>query len=591
MDKPSCAIVVEASVQATTKKKTLNVNLFPAANLMNSQSYELCNSVDGNTFKLCATDDFEGLKTLVLSACNMNPTRYDVTFSITSLSGTTRVAIDVSNGGNQLGTFLRDYGPRIRMYALVVPSKTKRVQTSDPESSKLGQQKKKKAKVKVSGQKITLSDIGGNGKRICDSQVIKSSMITATSKESIKSVCGGRVGWEKIFKIAMQGAEQWTKAWARVNAVNEQDYSFSGESKEEGGWVVTNVDFTYGKVEGRRSRVHEEIVLMPNLYFEVVLIRIIESLGTEEIEEGYKLLTPFSISLACPGLYWSTVKEFEKVNGRKPKNINHVLINLFPNHKWEHLERGGRIRSPSAMAIENKRQRNGQALAKKPKRSSQPTVSSDDFERDMHLVWRNEFEKKVTKRASKQSPETFDQCQDKWQFEVPTEDDDDEIRLCVQASVKDEALVDSYSAILLNEKFLNWRQLAEAIPSKLQQRCELLCEERNISCPSLDAVNDWIVTAQRETMDEILKEIFTHVEEKKGIEVAREIISLLEKTNTDTPFDFVGVWAHLPPDQMLQLLGCDRTRHTENDARRWVSRAKRAIERHPWLKEFTMPIA
>ena len=243
MDKPSCEIIVEASVRNTTRKETLKLNLFPAANR---------NSVDGDTHKLCATDDFGRLKTLVLTACNMNPTRNDVTFTIPSLTiGLKREVIDVSNGGNQLGTFLRDYGPRIRMYALVVPSKTKRVQTSDPESSKLGQQKKKKAKVKVSGQKITLSDIGGNGKRICDSQVIKSSMITATSKESIKSVCGGRVGWEKIFKIAMQGAEQKTKAWARVNAVNEQDYSFSGESKEEGGWVVTNVDFTYGQVEGR----------------------------------------------------------------------------------------------------------------------------------------------------------------------------------------------------------------------------------------------------------------------------------------------------------------------------------------------------
>ena len=73
---------------------------------------------------------------------------------------------------------------------------------------------------------------------------------------------------------------------------------------------------------------------------------------------------------------------------------------------------------------------------------------------------------------------------------------------------------------------------------------------------------------------------------KKGVEVAVEIILLLKKAKTDTPFDFVGVWAHLPPDQMLQLLGCDPTRHTVNDARRWVSRAKQAIERHPWLKDF-----
>jgi predicted small metal-binding protein len=285
------------------------------------------------------------------------------------------------------------------------------------------------------------------------------------------------------------------------------------------------------------------------------------------------------------------VKEFEKVNnGRKPKTMDEVLINLFPNRNWEHLERGGRIRSASAKAIENERQRNGYALAKKSKRSSKPPVSVDDYERNMYLICRNEFrgtgKKKVTKRASKQSPETFDQCQDKWQFEVPTEDDDDEIRLCVQASVRDEALVDSYSGILLDEKFLNWRQIAEANPSELQQRFEFICKERNVSCPSLDAVDEWIVKAQQETMDEIMTEIFTHADEKKGVEVAVEIILLLKKTKTDTPFDFVGVWAHLPPDQMLELLKCDPTRHTVNDARRWVSRAKRAIERHPWLKDF-----
>ena len=70
------------------------------------------------------------------------------------------------------------------------------------------------------------------------------------------------------------------------------------------------------------------------------------------------------------------------------------------------------------------------------------------------------------------------------------------------------------------------------------------------------------------------------------MKVAQDIIVLLEKTNTDTPMDFVGVWAHLPPDQMLRLLGCSPVHFKESDARRWVSRAKQAIEHHPWLKDF-----
>ena len=61
----------------------------------------------------------------------------------------------------------------------------------------------------------------------------------------------------------------------------------------------------------------------------------------EKIEEDNKLLTPLSISCACPGLYWSMVNKFKKDYNKKPNSMDEVLRCLFPKSDWKHLEHGG----------------------------------------------------------------------------------------------------------------------------------------------------------------------------------------------------------------------------------------------------------
>jgi hypothetical protein len=212
----------------------------------------------------------------------------------------------------------------------------------------------------------------------------------------------------------------------------------------------------------------------------------------------------------------------------------------------------------------------------------------------MYLFWRGELRASekasklhVSKKASKQSIETTDLCWDNWQLEVPKERDEEKIRICIKESVPDETLVNDYSSVVLGEDLLNWRQLADADSNTLWEKITFNCKT-NKSCPEFGVVDRWIVKAQEKSCDEILTEIFIPVEDIKGREkskVAQEIFQLLEETNTDTPMDFVGVWAHLPPDQMLQHLGSSSVHFKESDARRWVSRTKQAIERHPWLKD------
>ena len=146
MDKLVCVIVIEASADGTTKKKILTINVLPN-NLSNPQSTLVVGKSDVNyVYELCVTDGFDSLIALVLGVWNMKRTHKDVRFSIYSETTRKRELIDVPNESNPLGTFVLGYGARFKMYAQVVDSKNKRVQTSDPDASKLQQKNSQEGK-------------------------------------------------------------------------------------------------------------------------------------------------------------------------------------------------------------------------------------------------------------------------------------------------------------------------------------------------------------------------------------------------------------------------------------------------------------
>ena len=558
----------------------------------------------------CMTDSMGELKSLLLGKFGNKLGRKDIRFSMPSGTTSKREAIADVEATSPLSAFLDGLPEMIMLHADVVDSRTKRVQTSNTDLPKQQQTTAKKAKCNAAAQKRKpISSIDGIGKRICDSRVVGSEKSEEENNQSNLSVdtvraSAGLNGW---FKTAQLSSEQTNLARARVNAVMEGNYSYSiteikGDSEKtiggarEGRWTL-KINFTRGLVENTRTRRGEETIeLIPDGRIKEFLLLAESGLGKLDESEDDKVLSPLSISRACPRLFWTMVNKFIKDCKEKPKSMDDVLRHILPGRDWGHLERLGRIRSDSAKARENKRQQNGDAFNAECKVSCKPTVSQDVLESSMYLFWRGELRasKKASKlhlrkKASKQSIETTDLYRDNWQLEVPKERDEEKIRDCIKESVHDETLVHVYSSVVLEEDLLNWRQLADADSRALWQKVVFKCKEQNKSCPEFDVVDRWIVKAQEEICDEILTEIFIPVEDIKGREkskVAQEIFQLLKKTNTDTPMDFVGVWAHLPPDQMLLHLGCSPLYFKESDARRWVSRAKQAIERHPWLKDF-----
>jgi hypothetical protein len=158
--------------------------------------------------------------------------------------------------------------------------------------------------------------------------------------------------------------------------------------------------------------------------------------------------------------------------------------------------------------------------------------------------------------------------------------------------ISEETLVENYTRItMFHHK--NWRQLADAVTFDLQAKIAKTCVERKIESPTLSQVQSWVDMAQEKSAEDIMAEVFMGVdgEGKPNPKAngAETILPLLKKTCTDTLMDFVGVWSHLPPDLILEYLGSPRG-FRQSDARRWVARAKSALDAHPWLQSNCRPI-
>ena len=150
----------------------------------------------------------------------------------------------------------------------------------------------------------------------------------------------GLIGW---FKTELLSLEQHALACARVSAVMEKDYLFSGnegDSEKISGGArergrALNINFTRGLVENmRRRRENETIELIPEGRIKEFLLLMEMGLQRENISEDNKLLAPLSISRACPRLFWTMVNTFIEDRNEKPNNMEDVLRHISPERDW-----------------------------------------------------------------------------------------------------------------------------------------------------------------------------------------------------------------------------------------------------------------
>jgi hypothetical protein len=148
-----------------------------------------------------------------------------------------------------------------------------------------------------------------------------------------------------------------------------------------------------------------------------------------------------------------------------------MLKSMQPELDWSHLERGGRSRTLSEKAKENRRQ----------ELEAQGDV----------------YEKKVVSRDASDMD---------WDLVTPSYEDREGLADCIDS----EELVDEIISILASEsgpQCKNPRQLANADPYALFEKLKNGCNKKKIVPPEIASIERWVDAAQEVALFQIMLEI------------------------------------------------------------------------------------
>lgn len=257
--------------------------------------------------------------------------------------------------------------------------------------------------------------------------------------------------------------------------------------------------------------------------------------GSDSEENVFKLRPLFVAGI--PSYFWSLVHHCSNSSLSVHMSVDEMLKNMQPGLDWSHLERGGRSRTLSAKARENRRQ---------------------------------ELEAKGGKNESVASGVD-------WELDTPSHEDKEGLVDCIGRG----ELVDEFISILVSGsqqlECKNPMQLANADPLVLFTNLSNECRKKKIPPPELSSVTEWVDAAQEVALEEIMLEIVNGDE---------EVLNCLHSIGAASPWDLTcyGEESDFLAQKMVEMGLAEEVNELVIS---WTSRAQIALTLCPWLVEFS----
>jgi hypothetical protein len=459
---------------------------------------------------------------------------------------------------------------------------------------------------------------------------------------------GGRGGnvsnyLRAAMRNAVEKSYEASRASVRVASVDTGEYSFKkvdgpvdgdemaleseGGEASRGGEMLRKSLYTisYSKgIEGRGCYEEEVEIIGLN-----VLKSVLESVYNTDSSDGFDdkkvgegsndgRLRPVLIAQLSPRAFWSLVyhcHEATKIESSTTQpSVEDMLRSTLPHLDWSHLDRGGRMRVLSEKARENLNQQVAET-APTDTQTSSPNHAEDErvkaveqlaesvyntaMAKENEDVKLNDREMRVkaamarfqnanaattSSSSSLQPPDQKnDTSTDNWTLITPVEDDMDELIECIMegscTTEADTSIIAQTLAGVLLKTVRNWRELANSNPDYISS---LFAADTISPRPSHDSIEQWIAAARVRSMDEIMLDILD------GDQDALEL--LRGKAHSGTPRDLL-FWK-TAPGMLLNTISCSTqepssTMWTKSDVRRWIARAKTAMDISTWLEMYT----
>ncbi len=252
-------------------------------------------------------------------------------------------------------------------------------------------------------------------------------------------------------------------------------------------------------------------------------------------EPDFKLRPLFVAGI--PSYFWSLVHHCSNSSLSVTTSVEDMLKYMQPELDWSHLERGGRSRTLSEKAKENRRQ----ALMAQGDKNEGDATDID------------------------------------WDLDTPSKDDKDGLVECIGPG----ELVDDFISILAllaePHECKNPRQLANADPEVLFAHLNNKCGKNNIPPPELSSVRGWVDTAQEVSVKEIMLEI---------VDGDEEVLRCLHSIGAASPWDLT---CYEEESDFLagKMVEMGLAEEYKALVLSWIWRAQRALTVCPWLIDFS----
>jgi hypothetical protein len=339
---------------------------------------------------------------------------------------------------------------------------------------------------------------------------------------------------------------------------------------------------SYGKgIEGR-GRYTEQVEIIGRDVLKSTLKTVYTSTSSEDSTDGREMLRPAAMAQMSPRMFWSLV--YHCRNQSNIAAVEDMLFAIMTELDWSHLKRGGRKRTLSEKAKENLRQEQLDST----QNLDAMNESNEDGVRalqELEDTLLNSLDGPTTEEElrKKRLEALTNKQNDNWVLITPEEEDEDELRECIQDGQDvDYGLVKLYSSILMKVQeppCKNWRQLANVNAEALSLQLHRECHESQIPSPSIDTLQNWINAAQLRSLEEIMLTILDSDE--------RAFHLLEEKAHSCNPWD-LSQWSSYP-ELLWETLDCEEW-YSVKDVGRWIDRAKIALGVCVWLEDYSVSV-
>ena len=366
-------------------------------------------------------------------------------------------------------------------------------------------------------------------------------------------------GLHAQWKYQLEEERKESKALSRLMAVSTGNYAIKvlkSGSKVGDGYLVggethaAKVD-RYGRSHGgsksfievffgnkiERRLMQTEVVELLSYNAVKVLVEYGHNIPSKsDSEEPDFKLRPLFVA-GIPSYFWSLVHHCSNSSLSVTTSVEDMLKYMQPELDWSHLERGGRSRTLSEKAKENRRQ--------------ELEAHGDNNEGDATDI--------------------------DWDLDTPSKDDKEGLVECIGPG----ELVDDFISILASlsepHECKNPRQLANADPEVLFAHLNNKCGKNNIPPPELSSVRGWVDTAQEVSVEEIMLEI---------VDGDEEVLRCLHSIGAASPWDLT---CYEEESDFLagKMVEMGMAEEYKEVVLSWIWRAQRALTVCPWLIDFS----